>query len=259
MSNSTTKVCPVCGKQIIYSSTQPHQIYCSRECRFLHDRKRGKRKCAGCGNQFEQIRARDKYCSKQCAHKHMPRLKRRARKKCICGWCKREFETWNSCPGRFCSGSCRGKFIGAMRRLNPRGKWLYRACVLCGKIYKVHECNAIRGSKYCSSECKNKGHGLSLRGSRNPHYRGGKIRRRGPNWQAQSRAARERDGNTCQICGKKQKKGRRWQMGVHHITPWREFNGDWESANQLTNLITLCRSCHTKVEFGHLPCPVRLF
>lgn len=39
---------------------------------------------------------------------------------------------------------------------------------------------------------------------------------------------------------------------VHHITPIREFRDggdlDHEAANNLENLITLCRSCHSEWE-----------
>lgn len=27
----------------------------------------------------------------------------------------------------------------------------------------------------------------------------------------------------------------------------RMFNGDWEAANTMENLITLCKSCHSKI------------
>ncbi|WP_431731888.1 HNH endonuclease [Bacillus timonensis] len=34
---------------------------------------------------------------------------------------------------------------------------------------------------------------------------------------------------------------------MHHIIPFREFDGDWKSANKLSNLVSLCEyPCHRK-------------
>ncbi|MBE7469397.1 MAG: ATP-dependent helicase [Anaerolineae bacterium] len=66
----------------------------------------------------------------------------------------------------------------------------------------------------------------------------------GPNWAAQRRAARARDGYRCQMCGLPER-GR--EHDVHHKIPFRTF-ASYEPANQLSNLITLCRSCHRRAE-----------
>ena len=51
------------------------------------------------------------------------------------------------------------------------------------------------------------------------------------------RAVKERDRFTCQICGKQD------NLVVHHI--------DYNKKNcELDNLITLCRSCHTKTNYN---------
>jgi len=74
----------------------------------------------------------------------------------------------------------------------------------------------------------------------------------GPNWPAQRDAARARDGYRCRQCGAPERQGR--QHDVHHIVPLRSFAdmGDGEDAylraNALDNLITLCASCHRRVE-----------
>jgi len=80
---------------------------------------------------------------------------------------------------------------------------------------------------------------------------------RGSNWHKQREKALERDGYRCQICKKKVGKRSR-DYGVHHITPYREYGSDYERANRLSNLITLCRHCHPLVEHGYLPCPLPL-
>jgi DEAD/DEAH box helicase domain-containing protein len=66
----------------------------------------------------------------------------------------------------------------------------------------------------------------------------------GPTWPRQRDLARARDGFRCQICGAPE--GDKAHH-VHHKIPFRMFESV-EQANQLANLITLCSSCHKKVE-----------
>lgn len=66
----------------------------------------------------------------------------------------------------------------------------------------------------------------------------------GNNWSTQRKAARDRDDDTCQICGK-ETNGR--HLDVHHIRPIKSFDSP-EDANTLDNLITLCRKCHREWE-----------
>jgi DEAD/DEAH box helicase domain-containing protein len=66
----------------------------------------------------------------------------------------------------------------------------------------------------------------------------------GPNWPMQRDLTRARDGFRCQICGEPE--GDKAHH-VHHKIPFRMFESI-EQANQLANLITLCNSCHRKVE-----------
>ena len=66
----------------------------------------------------------------------------------------------------------------------------------------------------------------------------------GSNWSTQRNKARARDGYRCQICGAPEA-GR--QHDVHHRVPFRTFTS-YQEANQLLNLVTLCRSCHRRAE-----------
>lgn len=134
-----------------------------------------------------------------------------------------------------------------------------RKCVVCGKDYQTttHQIRE-RGSTCCSRKCMYEKLSVDRRASGNINYRGGSIKTRGPNWKHQSRKALARDGFRCQICHKRLNK-KPHDFAVHHIIAFRTFNGDYEQANRLSNLVTLCRSCHAKVEFGYLPCPRPLF
>ncbi len=66
----------------------------------------------------------------------------------------------------------------------------------------------------------------------------------GPDWAALRNRVRARDHYRCQMCGALEH-GR--EHDVHHKIPFRTFSS-YEQANQLSNLITLCRTCHRRAE-----------
>jgi len=84
-------------------------------------------------------------------------------------------------------------------------------------------------------------------GEKSKQYQGGKRSAiyKG-NWSEQRNKARERDGYKCQLCGKPESDMQR-QLSVHHKKPYKTFD-DPKEANKLENLLSLCASCHPKVE-----------
>lgn len=74
----------------------------------------------------------------------------------------------------------------------------------------------------------------------------------GPNWQEQRTRVRARDGYRCTLCGAPEPAGR--QHDVHHRAPFRTFgyvpglNENYLLANELENLVLLCRNCHQRME-----------
>ncbi len=66
----------------------------------------------------------------------------------------------------------------------------------------------------------------------------------GPSWPKQRDLARARDRFRCQVCGQPESDK---AHHVHHKIPFRMFDSA-EQANQLANLITVCNSCHRKIE-----------
>lgn len=105
-------------------------------------------------------------------------------------------------------------------------------------------------------------HGIETRDSSeyegDQHWRYGKskdpLHYRGPNWETKRERARRRDQYRCQHCGMTQSEhesefGR--DLSVHHLTPIRAFCDDdgldWEAANALYNLLTLCQTCHHSI------------
>lgn len=75
----------------------------------------------------------------------------------------------------------------------------------------------------------------------------------GPDWPVQRSAARKRDDYRCRRCGLSEAEAGH-EHDVHHIQPFRDFNyvrgenENYKQANQVDNLMTLCRSCHRTVE-----------
>ena len=89
-----------------------------------------------------------------------------------------------------------------------------------------------------------------LRGEDHPDWQGGYEQYYGPNWPQQRQKAVERDSHECRRCGISEREsidthGRK--LDVHHIEPFRKFDSP-EAANRLDNLLTLCRTCHRRLE-----------
>lgn len=92
---------------------------------------------------------------------------------------------------------------------------------------------------------------LSKKGTKDPQRLLVQKQGYGKNWPKQRKLALERDNYTCQTCNYKgKKKGRFWDVHVHHKRKIRLFANtqtkeiDYQKANDLNNLITLCVRCH---------------
>jgi len=81
-------------------------------------------------------------------------------------------------------------------------------------------------------------------GQNNPNWRGGYENYYGPSWPRQRTICVERDSFACRVCGNGE------NIIVHHIEPQRKWDveEEHEEMNDLSNLVTLCRSCHPKLE-----------
>lgn len=280
--------CQKCGKLF---KTEPNRIrngkgkYCSRECAFARIRPKRpankvKRTCQQCGCEFEVypgvIRAGDgKYCSRKCYD-----IARSTRIEVTCQHCGKQFtdnlRTSNTKLRKHCSAECRAKarlmkrervceYCNNMFHINPsrsdrfcshecasnakRKDGVKCLCQHCGKEFQIRPYEVAEGrGKYCSHEC----YSLANRGINHKMWKGGKQNYRGLNWKEQKIAALERDGGVCQHCHRTPRKGEK-KFAVHHIRPYREFNGDYRAANDISNLITLCQQCHVRAEFGKIP------
>jgi len=148
---------------------------------------------------------------------------------------------------RFCSRTCFFKHRTATMTIDC-------PCAECGKLihvklYKVK----TQAHFYCSRKCTDLAR-RKITGELHHAFIGPDRRSRGANWNRTSREIFNRDGGICQMCHKRVGK-KRWDYAIHHVKPYSDFNGDWISANQHANLVTLCRPCHALVEWHGVPCP----
>lgn len=220
--------CERCGKEFTRSMSAKraaaradYKSFCSMECR----RNRATVRCAECGTEFE---------------------------------CKAAYIRQDG--ANYCSRACvgRAKRGSSDRKARPGSMDLtWATCRTCKNLFRRAPSHQQR---YCSQACYPRTHlkgrpkhaawraaiSQSKRGKPNPI-----LRKDGPppfygyNWPEQRRRARERDDHTCQDCGKVQ---RTPALDVHHIVPRREFGTDEGNANALSNLVTLCRTCHLRRE-----------
>lgn len=147
-----------------------------------------------------------------------------------------------------CSYAARGR----KARARPKSIVICK-CAVCEREFPQTPSQArkARLAKTCSVICRDKARAMGLiyravqtpRGQDNPLWEGGRAHiNYGADWKSQRDAARLRDSDTCRECGMtKAEHGR--ALDVHHVVRFIDF-ADSTEANALTNLITLCRSCH---------------
>jgi hypothetical protein len=244
--------CEYCGETYEVNPAQVEETkYCSRECKWEAGRVR--KDCKWCGEEFIAYKARENkatFCSMECRTEWQSET-----------WVKEDHPSWQGgmveleceyCGGsysrkpkdaeksRFCSRECKRE-AGRVRK----------DCKWCGEEFTAYKANE-EVATFCSMECKNEWLSENMGGEDNPFWKGGYEPYYGPNWKSQRRRARERDDHACQACGAtKEELGQ--EPDVHHIKPFREFvddegNADYEAANDLDNLVTLCRPCHREYE-----------
>ena len=213
--------------------------------------------CSQCGEAFEKLpsqaeRSDNHFCSNECQGKF-----KSERVVVECDYCGGEIEKTPSqvSERNFCNLECLHEWRsetsngGLVGENHPDyiGEKEY-TCENCDGRFTVKLGEEYR-KKTCSDECaqelvseKNDHLSEYWYGEDNPRWKGGKKNFYGSNWQEQRRKAIQRDNERCVDCGSVE------DLHVHHIIPIKEFDEDYESANDLDNLVTLCRGCHNKWE-----------
>ncbi len=144
--------------------------------------------------------------------------------------------------------------FGDSRPVRSSGTEVERACVRCRRAVPVPAWYAeMVDLHFCGAVCRQQW--VEQQPDFQPRL-GLSSRRRGANWDQQARRARERDGYACRVCGVSEEEIGR-QLDVHHKIPYRSFKSNVE-ANKLENLVSVCASCHAKLE-GQLRRELPLF
>lgn len=270
------KTCPECGKLITDQAT--HCGSCARKELFVPFY----RTCDWCGEDFLSIPSRETksgiyFCCQGCQAEYF---------KIPCDNCGQRFTPDHRNRGIFhtCSMECRNEMLSKRATGKRRSDWITLSCENCGKIFERMPSRVKSEYQFCSYKCK----ADWARGTNHHMYtsidcvceicgrefvrtrvrvlkHGGKYCSRvcfsqsqilprqdyyGPNWLKQRAKARKRDSYICQICGEKEETYGR-ALDVHHIIPFRDFGLDrYREANDLSNLITLCKKCHRTIENG---------
>jgi len=157
----------------------------------------------------------------------------------------------------FCSTTCWGNWLEENQTSQNHPRWnggkMEVDCTWCGESVRRKPSAVEKQERvFCSLECQGCWRSENRTGEDAFNWRGGHVENYGPTWLDQRQKALERDDYVCQDCGMTNKEhNEQWDHGleVHHKTPIRTFE-DTREANELTNLITVCKSCHVEREYS---------
>lgn len=217
--------------------------------------------CASCGSDFPHDPKRPRRtCSTECRLRLMSEqrkgikrpgvggAKRRSKRSIECAVCTQVVPITPQQAAdnvRTCSEPCRRELVS-----RSKGSLGVGTCEGCGTEYRVSRFHLRSGRRFCGDVCRLAWWATQTpAGEDNPLWTGGHLGYYGPTWHAARRAAWQRDNESCTACGRS-----REELGqrpiVHHVIPFKSFGtGGHERANQLDNLVCLCRSCHMKVHW----------
>jgi len=235
-----SKICPICKTSFEVPPNHPEQIYCSPRCRGKARQKQTERVCPICGVIFTRNRARNTvYCSCFCEDRSRENTGKKI--ELVCQYCGKRFITHdksmqgNGEQQKYCSQTCKGKGIATEHGYNIRVETTF-ICTHCGKEF-TRIAKPKRTYLYCGLRC----FFAHMRGPNHRFWQGGTDRYYGPNWDEQRNAALQRDNYRCKHCGSCD------NPCVHHLINRKKFNQDWIAMNKLSNLVTLCSPCHSKL------------
>ncbi len=241
--------CPTCGKELTTErGMRQHHTK-------VHDEPLPNRTCSGCGADFYDPKARRKYCN-DCnpeAGEHNGNWKG-AQEETTCKRCGTEFSYYPSNKkGIYCHSCIENG--DDLTELGPKAyaERVTLRCEQCRCKMDVLKSRVARSTvRFCSSNCRDTWLSENYYGERHHSWKEGESKYRGTWWYVR-RQARKRDDYTCQNCGtSKSELGQ--NPHVHHVKPIRNFE-DPQEAHTLDNVVTLCPSCHHKIEHGDLQVP----
>lgn len=241
--------CPTCGRD--FSSERGVRQHHA----MAHDRPLPNRTCVDCGSEFYDPKSRRKYCD-SCN----PNAGRNngnwsdATETAACRTCGSEFEYYPSNKDGVYCDACVTEADGLLPENPAEKRRVETECTHCGSTMRVVPSRSTdrEHGVFCSRTCHGEWLSEHVVGSEHHQWEGGTIEYGGSWWQVRE-AALARDDYRCQQCGLSRTQLDR-NPDVHHIERVRDFE-DPEEAHRLSNVVTLCRSCHRRVEEGDLPVP----
>jgi len=126
------------------------------------------------------------------------------------------------------------KYREELRNSFPENPEEKQKCLVCEK--ELTKNKIMKQQLFCSAKCMGLAH-RKLLGEHRKSFRA-------YNWDSLTKKIRERDSYACQLCGQKENDKKH---DIHHIKKYHSFKNK-PQANKFTNLITLCRNCHNKIE-----------
>lgn len=229
--------------------------------------------CANCEKQIVRNpstkrngeKADKVYCDRKCYNEHRASIRDR-----ITGQCKNcatdlSIAITGSASSVYCSMECRVEH----KRPEPR------PCVNCKVVFEPIRYNKTDdryvwddSARICSNQCLREFYrtnqdrkdkiSAAFTGDKHPNWQGGSShhlgRFRGSDWQLLRGKVMKRDKYKCKHCGIGKKEqlelyGR--MFSVNHIIPFHQLSGNTVAANKMSNLETLCDSCHTKADWAY--------
>ena len=249
-----------------YSNTGPILPIGTHKATPMKKIKRIKIKCSQCGKEFEAtVNSNRKFCDRNCYHAFQRQNPEKtslyrsgeSRMETVCSFCQKKIIERQANIKRsknlFCDKECYDNYQRKYpRKGSDHHQWnrIKVTCEICCKTVEKWPSIVKKYShQFCGNECRKIWLESGVQsGKNNPAWKGGYKKYYGPNWKEQQRKVRDRDSHICQNCGKNENDlGEK--LSVHHIIPFREFQGNCELANELNNLISVCRKCHTKMEW----------
>lgn len=252
-----TLICLECGNEFKVSRGRTGTAkFCSVKCRILYCRGANASQwrganveaiCLHCGGTYIGRKYRiesgvTKFCSDECRKAHTRGTAHHSWKggptsESTCDWCGRIYSADGSRVrnghSKYCSLACAGAANGASHTGDRSPAWkggpIAVECQQCGKPFRTTNYFFSRGQgRFCSRRCAG-----DYVYENTPH-----LPKKYPcGWNHSFKeSVRQRDGYICALCGGVDNDV---ALSVHHI----DYNRDNLDP---TNLISLCRSCHTK-------------
>jgi len=252
---SRERVCEVCGK-LFKPKANTTGRFCSRKCfrigitgenhpRYKPELHEGS--CKMCGELLTK-RWQTIFCSKRCYGRAIsgennrsfnPELRQR-----ICEMCGDPLTVIQAIESnKFCSKKCYGKSMSGENNPLWRGGPALTECGYCGiEMTIARGLFNSREHHFCTDECYRSWYSDNRSGENSHAWRGGKsFEPYGLEFNKfLKKMIRERDDCKCQYCGTEEGPSRK--LDIHHI------NYD-KRDNLEENLISLCKSCHTKTNY----------